>query len=621
MIRFFTSIGGFLLGALLFAFLLTISFNPNFFAKVMLKDFAKSIAQPATNSLDKFLDDSVLEPILDSPQTLTSLGLHQLDFLTNHNENLDDYSVEKSESDHEKFLVYYEKLNNFDETKLPDSAKLNLEVAKFAANIEKRGFENFRYYMGPFIQFYGTHLSFVNFMTDTHKLVSEKDAEDYIKRIAKIPDAIDQLMIFEKRRAEAGIYSPKFVYEKTLLQLTSLIETPTDQHPLFMSFKDASESMDLETDKKESMFLSLKDNIEKFKSSYARLKILVEENSQNAREFDGVWSLPNGDDYYKHRLQIFTTTDLTADEIHKLGLQMVEEIQSEIKRILSEEGYDINRPLADLFVELNNDPRFLFEDSDEGREAILDEYRRINEETYAMLPDYFNELPKAKVVVKRVPIFSEKSAAGGYYQGSSLDGSRPAAWYANLYDINATQTFKMPALSFHEAVPGHHLQIALNQENQNQTLWNKFGYRTSAFSEGWALYAERLAVEAGLLRDPYEQIGSLQSELFRAARLVVDTGLHSKKWTREEAIIYMMDNAGEVRSESESEIERYIVWPGQATSYMIGRIKIMELRERAKAELGNRFNIKDFHSVVLMNGILPLTVLEALVDQYIKENS
>ena len=621
MIRFFTSIGGFLLGALLFAFLLTISFNPNFFAKVMLKDFAKSIAQPATNSLDKFLDESVLEPILDSPQTLTSLGLHQLDFLTNHNENLDDYSVEKSELDHEKFLVYYEKLNNFDETQLPNSAKLNLEVAKFAANIEKRGFENFRYYMGPFIQFYGTHLSFVNFMTDTHKLVSEKDAEDYIKRISKIPDAIEQLMVFEKRRAEAGIYSPKFVYEKTLLQLTSLIETPTDQHPLFITFRDASESMDLENDKRENMLLSLKDNIEKFKSSYARLKILVEENSNNAREFDGVWSLPNGDDYYKHRLQIFTTTDLTADEIHNLGLQMVEEIQSEIKRILSDEGYDVNRPLADLFVELNNDPRFLFEDSDKGREAILEEYRRINDETYAMLPDYFNELPKAKVVVKRVPIFSEKSAAGGYYQGSSLDGSRPAAWYANLYDINATQTFKMPALSFHEAVPGHHLQIALNQENQNQTLWNKFGYRTSAFSEGWALYAERLAVEAGLIKDPYEMIGSLQSELFRAARLVVDTGLHSKKWTREEAIIYMMDNAGEVRSESESEIERYIVWPGQATSYMIGRIKIMELRERAKTELGNRFDIKDFHSVVLMNGILPLTVLEALVDQYIKDNS
>ena len=179
----------------------------------------------------------------------------------------------------------------------------------------------------------------------------------------------------------------------------------------------------------------------------------------------------------------------------------------------------------------------------------------------------------------------------------------------------------MPALSFHEAVPGHHLQIALNQENTNQTLWNKFGYTTSAFTEGWALYAERLAIEAGLVTDPYDMIGSLQSELFRAARLVVDTGIHSKKWTREKAIKYMMDNAGQVRSAAESEIERYIVWPAQATAYMVGRIKILELREKAKGQLGNRFNIKDFHSAVLMNGVLPLTVLEAVIDKYIVENS
>jgi uncharacterized protein (DUF885 family) len=405
------------------------------------------------------------------------------------------------------------------------------------------------------------------------------------------------------------------------MQLTSLIETKTELHPLYLSFAEGLEDIDVTDENKAEMLENLEVSIGSFKASYAKLKNLIETNSLGAREYDGVWSLPNGEDYYKHRLQIFTTTDLTADEIHNLGLQLVDEIQSEIKRILADEGYDTNRPLAELFVELNNDPRFLFEDSDNGREAILEEYRRINRETYDMLPDYFNELPQAKVVVKRVPIFSEKSAAGGYYQGSSLDGSRPAAWYANLYDINATQTFKMPALSFHEAVPGHHLQIALNQENLNQTLWNKFGYSTSAFTEGWALYAERLAIEAGLIKDPYEMIGSLQSELFRAARLVVDTGLHSKKWTREEAITYMMDNAGEVRSESESEIERYIVWPGQATAYMIGRIKILELRERAKKELGNRFNIKDFHSVVLMNGVLPLTVLEALVDRYIQENS
>ena len=248
---------------------------------------------------------------------------------------------------------------------------------------------------------------------------------------------------------------------------------------------------------------------------------------------------------------------------------MVEEIQSEIKDILANEGYDVRTPLAELFVELNSDPRFLFEDSDKGREAILDEYRRINEETYEILPDYFNELPQAKVIVKRIPIFSEKSAAGGYYQGSSLDGSRPAAWYANLYDINATQTFKMPALSFHEAVPGHHFQIALNQENDNLTLYRKMGYRTSAFTEGWALYSEQLAVEVGMTKNLFDELGVLQSEMFRANRLVVDTGMHYKKWTREEAMEYMKNTTGMSDTEVRVEIERYIVWPGQATSYKI----------------------------------------------------
>ena len=428
-------------------------------------------------------------------------------------------------------------------------------------------------------------------------------------------------MVFEKRRADAGIYSPKFVYEKSFLQVQALAETPTEDHPLYVSFKDGIDKIDIAEDRKVEMLGDLSDAVENFKISYGKLKNLIEENMLSAREFDGVWSLPNGEDYYKHRLKIYTTTNLTADEIHNLGLELVDEIQSEIRSILVSEGYDISRPLEDIFVELNEDPRFLFEDSDEGRQAILDEYTRINEETYEILPDYFNERPQAKVVVKRIPIFSEQSAAGGYYQGSSLDGSRPAAWYANLYDIGATQTFGMPALSFHEAVPGHHLQIALNQENTNQTLWNKFGYTTSAFTEGWALYAERLAIEAGLVTDPYDMIGSLQSELFRAVRLVVDTGIHSKRWTREEAIKYMMDNAGQVKSAAESEIERYIVWPAQATAYMVGRIKILELREKAKNALGNRFDIKDFHSVVLMNGVLPLTVLEKLIDDYIANNS
>ena len=323
MIRFFTTIGGFLLGSLLLAFLTILTFNPSFFAKLALKDFAKDFASPSTNSLDKFLDDSVINPLLESPETLTDLGLHDLDWLTNHNEKMNDYSVEKGEDDHKKFLEYYSKLNTFDESELNDRTKLNLEVAKFSAEIEKMGFENFRYHMGPFIQFYGTHVYFVNFLTDTHKLETEKDAEDYIKRTNAVPKAIDQLMVFEKRRADAGIYSPKFVYEKSFLQVQALAETPTEDHPLYVSFKDGIDKIDIAEDRKVEMLGDLSDAVENFKISYGKLKNLIEENMLSAREFDGVWSLPNGEDYYKHRLKIYTTTNLTADEIHNLGLELV----------------------------------------------------------------------------------------------------------------------------------------------------------------------------------------------------------------------------------------------------------------------------------------------------------
>ena len=622
MMKFFTSIGGFLLGSLLLTFLIVISFNPGFFAKAAMKQGVKDLATPATNSLDKFLDNEIIESALKSPESLTNFGLDDLDFLTNHNEKWDDYSIKANEDAYEDFLEYERRLNSFDANSLERSAKLNLMVAKFSAENQKRQFESFEYHQGPFIQFYGSHLGFVDFMTDTHRIGDQKDAEDYIKRVYGISKAINELMEVEKLRADRGLFSPKFVYERSLVQLEILTSTDTLNHPLYSSFKNKIAEISINEAQANDLLKNLEKAInESFKPTYTELTELIRLHSQDAREHDGVWSMPNGEDYYKHRLKIYTTTDYSPDEIHEIGLKLVESIQSEIRSILEAEGYDVSRPLATLYDELNNDPRFLFEDSDAGRQAILDEYTRIQNETYKILPQYFNELPIAEVIVKRVPIFAEKSAAGGYYRGPSLDGSRPGVWYANLYDINATQTFKMPALSFHEAVPGHHMQIALNQENPNQTLWNKFGYRTSAYSEGWALYAERLAIEAGLINDPFEMIGSLQSELFRAARLVIDTGLHAKKWTREEAIVYMMDNVGEVRSEAQSEIERYIVWPGQATSYMIGRVKILELRERAKNELGNRFDIKDFHSAVLMNGILPLTVLEAVVDDYIIENS
>ena len=391
--------------------------------------------------------------------------------------------------------------------------------------------------------------------------------------------------------------------------------------PCIRHSKKKIDEINLSKNKKENYLDDAKNLIkEVFVPAYRRLFNTLESQSKNAREMVGVWGLPNGNDYYKHRLRIYTTTDYSADEIHNIGLKMVSEIQNEIRSILESEGYDISRPLPELYEVLNSEERFYYEDSDEGREQILADYTKIQNEAMKKMPDYFNELPKSEVIVKRVPIYSEQSAAGGYYQSPALDGSRPGVFYANLYDIKATKKFGMPALSFHEAVPGHHFQNALNIENSTQTLWKKFGYGTSAYGEGWALYAERLAIEIGLVEDPYDLIGSLQSELFRAVRLVIDTGMHSKKWTREKAIDYMIKNVGSEESEAISEVERYIVWPGQACAYMIGRIKIMELRDKARKELGDDFDIKDFHSAVLMNGSLPLTVLESVIEDYIADS-
>jgi uncharacterized protein (DUF885 family) len=240
-------------------------------------------------------------------------------------------------------------------------------------------------------------------------------------------------------------------------------------------------------------------------------------------------------------------------------------------------------------------------------------------EAIRVMTDYFHTMPKSEVIVKAVPEYSEQNAAGGYYQSPALDGSRPGVFYANLYDIKQTPTYSMRTLAYHEATPGHHHQIAHSLENEELTLYRRFGYYTSAFAEGWALYSEILALEVGLAENPYDELGILQSELFRANRLVVDTGMHYKRWTREEAMDYMKSVTGMSDTEVRVEIERYIVWPGQALSYKVGMIKILELRERAMKELGEKFNIKDFHSAVLDHGNPPLFIVEEMVEKMIEE--
>ena len=314
-----------------------------------------------------------------------------------------------------------------------------------------------------------------------------------------------------------------------------------------------------------------------------------------------------------------TTSDYSAEQIHNIGLNEVKRVTNEIRNILQAEGYENVNNVGEVLIKLNENEKFLFEDDQKSRNEIIEIYNNIIDEAYVLMPKYFAELPKSKVIVKPVPSYSEKSAAGGYYRGPSLDGKRPGIFYANLYDIKATPKFGMKTLAFHEAIPGHHFQIALNLENKDLSFYRKYGVNSTAYTEGWALYAEQLAVEIGLSEDPYDKIGFLQSELFRAVRLVVDTGIHYKKWSREEAIDYMYKNTGKAMSSVIAEIERYIAWPGQACSYKIGMLKILELRQNAKEVLGTRFDIRDFHNFILENGEVPLTILEDNYKIWIKD--
>ena len=302
-----------------------------------------------------------------------------------------------------------------------------------------------------------------------------------------------------------------------------------------------------------------------------------------------------------------TTTDYSAEEIHNIGLSEVDRIQSEILSILASEGFDVSMGFTPAIEELASQERFYYPDTDEGREQILADYQTIIDEIDAGLGDAFLVRPKAGMEVKRIPLFKEKTAPGAYYQRPSIDGSRPGVFYANLYDIKATPKYGMRTLAYHEAVPGHHFQISISMELEGLPIFRTLSPFT-AYTEGWALYTEYLAWELGFQNDPYDNIGRLQAELFRAVRLVVDTGIHAKRWT-----------TGMAESDVISEIERYIVLPGQATAYKVGMMKILEVRQKAKDALGDKFVLGEFHDVVLKNGAVPLDILERLVDRWIED--
>ena len=572
-------------------------------------------------SIDHYLAKDLVKKITDSPEYMTNLGVFDnFGFIFRHNERLSVQTSDKRNEDYKHNLNRLNILEGFDESKLSKSQKITQKIAIFDTQNDIEAYERFKYHSYPFNQISGNHLNLVEFMTDTHPMKSLNDARNYIDRVEMFDEVLYENLSWLEAQKEQEIFLPKFVMDHVIAQLEELISYEDSNNPLMQIFIKKIDELGVVASERTELINELsgaiKDNV---KPGYQSILNFMVENYKNANPYHGVWSLPDGDDFYALRLRTYTTTDYSAAEIHEIGLQEVERIGNRMKEIFIELGYEVNKPIGEMMSDLNENPEFLYDDTPDRKEIVIKDYNQMVKDAERDVKPYFFNFPESPVEVRAVPEYSEKTAAGGYYQSPSLDGSRPGVFYANLYDIKQTPKFGMRTLTFHEAVPGHHFQIALNLENDELTLYRRLGYRTSAYTEGWALYAEQLGVEVGMTKSLYDELGVLQSEMFRANRLVVDTGLHYKKWTREKAMEYMKKVTGMSDTEVRVEIERYIVWPGQATSYKMGMIKILDLRDKAMKELGAKFDLRKFHSIVLDQGIVPLFILDDLIDEWINE--
>jgi uncharacterized protein (DUF885 family) len=562
--------------------------------------------------INHFYEKIFVEFAIDNPQMLTGMGVKVF------YDELNDNSPEANESNYQLLVKDYEQLLEYDRESLNGQEALSYDILAWFLNNQQQG-HKYRHYNYSVTQRGGSYQGIINFMVNMHKVDDVGDAEDYLSRISQVGVFFDNTLLGVKEEQDNGVIPPDFVVKKIMENLHNIRDPELADNVLVKDFNEKVDALEDTNDEEKQILknqmLEHMNNI--VQPAYDRYIAFYENLSDTATSDAGVWKFPKGAEYYQHRITSMTTTKYTAEELHNLGLSEVTRILAEMRTILDGEGYT-DKTVGEHMKNLSEEPRFLYPDTDEGREQVLADYRAMIEEIDVGMDEIFAVRPKASVEVKRVPEYREKTAAGGSYQGPSLDGSRPGVFYANLYDMKATPKFGMRTLAYHEAVPGHHFQIAIKTELEGLPTFRNFVGFTS-YSEGWALYAEKLAWEYGYQEEAYGNLGRLQAELMRAVRLVVDTGLHHKRWTREEAIEYMHSTTGLTMTDVESEIERYIVWPGQALAYKVGMLKIMELREKSKNALGDKYDIREFHDVVLKNGAVPLTILEELVDQYIAD--
>ena len=510
-------------------------------------------------------------------------------------------------------------LKKFDLSQLDKQQKLSVEVA--LTDIKRRlANDEFRHHTYIMHQFRAFHTLVPSFLINIHSISNVDDAKAYITRLNGVDGMFTQVIEQLKTRQELGVFPPKWAYDKMIQASQNVVtgkpfdETSQDS-TIWADFKGKVEALELDEGEQSALLADAKLALnQSLLPAYQNIIQELQLQRTLSPEGDGVWRLPDSDKWYKNRLEWFTTTDLDAEQVHQLGLQNVERIHKAMGEIMQQ--VEFKGSLQEFFQFMRTSKQFNYANTYAGREAYMRDAKNLIDVMEAKIPEYFGLTPKARMQVKRVEAFREKSAGKAFYQSPSKDGARPGTYYANLYNMQDMPNYQMEALAYHEGIPGHHMQRAIAQELEGIPEFQKYVSFT-AYTEGWGLYSEELAKDMGFYEDPYSDFGRLAMELWRACRLVVDTGLHAKKWSREQAIDYLIANTPNPKNDSVKAIERYIAMPGQATAYLIGKLKIMELRSQAKEALGEKFDIRGFHDEILKDGPVPLNILESKVQSWI----
>ncbi|HEV8018557.1 MAG TPA: DUF885 domain-containing protein [Steroidobacteraceae bacterium] len=573
-------------------------------------------------TINMLANRQALEFLTRNPELFTAVGLLDGTIVDFHSGRLAPYTVRQRDEDYAQEARFLTEVREFDRARLTRQEQITYDILidQFQTALSFKRFDwlapDGLYAISPM---FGAEVALPGFMQTTHVVKNDKTARNYVARLQAMGGKLDSITAEMQRQAKAGVILPSALLERSLTVIHDTVVPAPEDNPMVTTFLERMNKVkSLDDARKQELarqaVAALRTGIY---PAYARMSAALEAlRPLAAAQAAGVGRLPDGAAYYAMVLRQMTTTDYSPEKVHALGLAEVARITQEMDTLLRTQGL-ASGSVGERMTALGKDPRFLYPNDAEGRKQVLARYQQILDDMSKQLPEYFRTLPPTRLTVERVPLSQEKGTSGAYYQQAAMDGSRPGTFFANLRDLSEVPQWGMKTTAYHEGVPGHHLQIstALGLKSlpliRQQTLY-------TAYAEGWALYAEQLAAEMGMYKDdPWGDLGRLQLELLRAARLVVDTGLHAKGWSREQAIDYMIATTGIAPGDVTSEVERYMALPGQACAYKVGELKILELREKARAALGPKFSLKDFHAVVLENGGVPLTLLEQLVDEWI----